>query len=301
MMRLQPAWQITFRLRLLGRGGHVDPSGFRGSVASEHFELRADVDLESGTVATLAVTSMQPYRRDALAECERGARDLCSLLSLRLGDGRILEPFGEAEIERLQGAKDAPDSDGLRFSESVSVTASWGLDVHGDALEQAEHMGEDPALRADLDAYRLVTLEEDQPTRLIHLSRIIDRHAGELLSDEPPLLDQTQQKHCVSALAEALPQSLSAPERERLLSAVNGAVSRVRVRPRADVLAETFSRLTENDITADQIRQITQARGRYAHRTTALRSLGDYETEDLLRMLARATLSDGAQRLQGDA
>jgi hypothetical protein len=290
-MRLPPAWRVTFKLRLLGRGSRIDPSGFRDSVATTHFELRAEVDREARTVASLAVTSMHPYRADALTQCLRAARDACGLVSLRLGEGRVLEVFGTPKVERLEGAKD-PGASGISITSSAAVSTSWSLKPHREALEAAEEIEGDSDLRADLDTYRLATLEEDQPTRLIHLWRILDRHANAQMASEPPLLEADEQRGCVEALLTGLPERLDGSERERVAATVRNAIGRVRARPRPEVLSERFSGLTATTVTSCQVRELASVRGRHAHGTSERGSTSEGELESLLLTLVKATLTE---------
>ncbi len=303
-MKMPPAWKVTFDLQARTAAGINQHQGLSGEARSDHLVLvglttpGGGVTVEDGVIGRLTTTSYQPYQADAVPDALRTARDACNVLSIAFGQVTVLEPVETpTTVERLGGAKDVPP--GLRASLRMSGTLSiaTGADYFVRDLAAAERVDEEPALRADLDTWRLAMLESDEPTRVIHFFRIYEREAQAIIDEEPQLLQAAELSECVRALSAILPSHLEKDERERVESTIRNALQRVRKRSRPAVLAEELTERLGRPVTTAQVSALDKARGRYAHRSTELGT--DAEGADLLRDLARALLTEAAGITRG--
>ncbi len=187
-MRMAPAYRMMYDVQARGPKGLVTKSRIRGTVTGDGYELVGLEEEDSPeVVARLAVTSWQPYENDALPDALRTARDLCNVLSVAFGNQLAFEPVTPPAVEKLDGGKgQLPAAGGA----SIRID-SFGIHIASAErypLDAAREIHHDPALRADLDTWRLAMLESDGPTRLLHYFRIYEREARALMDSEPPLL-----------------------------------------------------------------------------------------------------------------
>ncbi len=294
-MKLPPAWRVTYGVQLCDPAGFVTAYSFQGSCSTEHLEFAGDSDPDSEFVARVTVVSAHPYRVDAEPECLRAARDVCNIQSIARGEGRMFEPVGPPiAVERLEGAKDMPAGAGGGDSATLHAVVSVSTEDDLHRLEAAERAGEDPSLRADLDTYRLATLETDGPARFIHFHRIFDQEADALLEAEPLLLTEEEIEHCVTALGNALPDRLTSEERARLETTARNQLGKVRERSRPRVLAEGLSNMLGREVSTREVGDLTSTRGKYAHGSTEMETKPGEDEEHLVRDAAVALLKQNA-------
>jgi hypothetical protein len=289
-MRLQPAYRLTYDLEARSAKGLETDSRLSGTVSGDGYEL-VGVDREESleVFARLSVTSWQPYEDDALRDALRHARDLCNVLSVAFGNQLAFEPLVPPAVDALEGAKGRLPRAG---GPTISVE-SFGIHMAGAdrfPLDAAADIHGDPAIRADLDTWRLAMLESDGPTRLLHYFRIYEREARALMESEPMLLGQDEIASCAVAVVGDLPEGLSDTQRQRVEQSIKNALNRVRTRSRGEVLAEALSQALGREVTADEVGRIDQTRGRYAHEGVEMDTQPSPQDEQLLHDVARTLL-----------
>ncbi len=295
-MEMPPAWKLTYDVQARGARGLDATTRLMGTRRSDWFEIDTFPDDDSPIVARLSVTTAQPYLADAEPFCLRKAIDLCQILTVACGNWVVFEPAPPPEVEELEGAKQPSGGGGLRLTGSLTGISKHGIENDRYNLDAAARLRDDADLRADLDTWRLANTEHDPPTRLIHYARIFDREAESVMAAEPQLLTAEEIEAAANAVLASLPERLGPEERTRIEGTVKSALPRVRKRSRPVVLAERLSELLPPNngqptvVTPQEVSEMDEARGRYAHRASERDTQPAPQAEERLRQSALALL-----------
>jgi hypothetical protein len=293
---MPPAWKTTYDVQARGASGPSADTRLSGTRSSDWFEIICTPEGSSPVVGSLSVITAQPYRADAEPDCLRKAIDLCYVLTVANGNWVVFEPVIPPQVEQLEGAKQPAAGTGIALSASLHVVSTHGIENDRYNLEASTRIPGDADLRADLDTWRLANTENDAPTRLIHYFRIYEREAHAIMAAEPQLLSADEIDDAAMATINALPDRLSSEERDRVGQTVKSALARVRTRSRGAVLSERLTALLSAgpaepvEVTAKEIAEMDQARGRYAHRSAERDAQPAPQAEQRLRESALALL-----------
>lgn len=288
---MKPAWAVRYRLRGFDAEGMLTGWKWEGSAQSPRLALseRAAEDGET-IIGRVRVVSWQPYRKDALEDTLRAVQDLAAVIGAAMG-GLSVEPvLPPVEVEQLEGAK---SSGGVGISASASLALTQRLDSSDSWLAAAEKVEMTPGLRADIDTFAISKRETDAASRTLNLYRIYDRYAREVLDAQPALMSEQQQENIIERAINAAKQGgFTGGDLERLKSALQHAVSRLRRRSRVDVLHEAVATLPDAaHITKDLLRRIDSRRGRVAHNPTVLaEAVKDEEADNALFLIVYGLL-----------
>lgn len=181
---MKPAWRVSLDVRAFDREKMVTGWKWHGECQDSRYRLVASPSTDPLVVGSVEVTSYQPYRREAVDDALRAAKDLCNVFSVAVG-GVAFSPVSPPEnIEELEGAR----SGGV-VGVSVAAFISAEVDVSAriDELAAAERLDDEPLLRANTDTFLLASREEDGPARVISFYRIYEGYAQDFIGAEPPL------------------------------------------------------------------------------------------------------------------
>lgn len=237
----------------------------------------------------MTLTSWQPYKKDALEDAHRAVLDLCGVLGVSIG-GPFVEPvLPPADIEDLAGAK---STGGVAISTSASFALTQKIGDRGGWFAAVERIGDDPAARADIDTFLIAKRETDRATRALNLYRIYDRYTRELVEADTPLLTEQDIAAATDGALDGVEAALDSDERTRVQQTIRNALSRVRKRPRLDILHEALKDAVDgNPVSREVLGRIDSRRGRVAHNPTVLEEAGaDAEADTMLFALVHVLL-----------
>lgn len=288
---IDPAWRITYTLKGYDANRMLSSWTWEGSIENERFRLSAaHQDDPPGTMGRVMVTSWQPYKKDALLDANRAVQDVCVVVGAMVG-GLYVEPDSPPiSAEELGGAK---SQGGIGVSDSVSFALRQKLDGRDHLLKAVERVEDDPLVRADVDTFQIATSQRNAASATIHRFRIYERHAQDILDKEAPLIARKElRESAAEALVAELGNELTADESARVRQAVVNALSRVRKRPRLDVLHEYVKALPGcENISRQLLSRIDSRRGAVAHNPTVLdEEVSDQEAESALAQIAHALI-----------
>jgi hypothetical protein len=290
MRYMDPAWRVTYLIEGRDAEGMLTSWRWEGELDSERHALQAPQESDPpSAMGRVTITCWQPYKKAALEDSHRAVLDLCGVLGVSIG-GPFVEPvLPPIDVEGLAGAK---STGGIGISDSVSFALTQQIGDRGGWFAAVERVADDPAVRADIDTFLVAKRETDRATRALNLYRIYDRYTRELLFADPPLLEDEQVGAATTAALSALPEDIGSDERNRLDQAIRNSLSRVRRRPRLDILHEQLKDAVDgNPISRELLARIDSRRGRVAHNPTVLQEAGaDAEADTMLFALVHVLL-----------
>lgn len=288
---IAPAWRVTYTLKGYDANRMLTSWTWEGSIENERYRLTGPSQDDPPTVmGRVAVTSWQPYKKDALSDASRAVQDVCVVVGAIVG-GLYVEPdTPPVETEALGGAQ---SQGGIGISDSVSFALKQKLDGRDHLLKAVKKVEENPLIRADVDTFQIATSQRNPASATIHRFRIYERHAQEILDKEALLIAQKETREgAANALIAALGDGLTADESGRIKQSIINALSRIRKRPRLDVIHEYVQALPGcENISRQLLSRIDSRRGAVAHNPTVLdEEISDQEAESALAQIVHALI-----------